>query len=50
MGLGPADSVIATLRGYAEAGVTDLCIRFVGEDQRAQLERFSAEVLPALRD
>ena len=48
MGLGPADAVIAALRGYAEAGVTDLCIRFVGEDQRAQLERFTAEVLPAL--
>ena len=50
MGLGPADAVIAALRGYAEAGVTDLCIRFVGEDQRAQLERFTEEVLPALRD
>ena len=50
MGLGPADAVISALRGYAEAGVTDLCIRFVGEDQRAQLERFTEEVLPALRD
>jgi len=50
MGLGPAEAVIAALRGYAEAGVTDLCIRFVGEDQRAQLERFTEEVLPALRD
>ena len=50
MGLGPADAVISALRGYATAGVTDLCIRFVGEDQRAQLERFTAEVLPALRD
>jgi alkanesulfonate monooxygenase SsuD/methylene tetrahydromethanopterin reductase-like flavin-dependent oxidoreductase (luciferase family) len=50
MGLGPAEAVIAALRGYAEAGVTDLCIRFVGEEQRAQLERFTEEVLPALRD
>src|SRR5712692_2823075 len=48
MGLGPAEVVIATLRRYAEAGVTDLCLRFVGDDQLAQLERFTAEVLPAL--
>jgi alkanesulfonate monooxygenase SsuD/methylene tetrahydromethanopterin reductase-like flavin-dependent oxidoreductase (luciferase family) len=49
MGLGPADVVIAALRRYADAGVTDLCIRFVGDDQLAQLERFSREVLPALQ-
>ncbi len=48
MGLGPADVVIAALRRYAAAGATDLCIRFVGDDQRAQMERFTAEVLPAL--
>jgi alkanesulfonate monooxygenase SsuD/methylene tetrahydromethanopterin reductase-like flavin-dependent oxidoreductase (luciferase family) len=48
MGLGPADVVIATLRRYAAAGVTDLCIRFAGDDQLAQFERFTAEVLPAL--
>jgi len=36
-------------RRVAAAGVTDLCIRFVGDDQRAQLERFTTEVLPALR-
>ena len=48
MGLGPADVVIATLRRYAESDVTDLCIRFVGDDQLAQLERFTTEVLPAL--
>ncbi len=47
---GPADVVIAALRRYAAAGVSDLCIRFVGDDQLAQLERFTAEVLPALRD
>jgi alkanesulfonate monooxygenase SsuD/methylene tetrahydromethanopterin reductase-like flavin-dependent oxidoreductase (luciferase family) len=49
MGLGPADAVIAALNRYAAAGVTDLCIRFVGDDQLAQLERFTAEVLPALK-
>jgi alkanesulfonate monooxygenase SsuD/methylene tetrahydromethanopterin reductase-like flavin-dependent oxidoreductase (luciferase family) len=48
MGLGPADAVIAALQRYADAGVTDLCIRFVGDDQLAQFERFTAEVLPAL--
>jgi len=49
MGLGPAPVVIAALRRYAEAGVTDLCLRFVGDDQLAQLERFTREVLPALK-
>ena len=50
MGLGPAEVVIAARRRYAAAGVTDLCIRFVGDDQLAQLDRFTADVLPALRD
>jgi alkanesulfonate monooxygenase SsuD/methylene tetrahydromethanopterin reductase-like flavin-dependent oxidoreductase (luciferase family) len=50
MGLGPAPAVIETLRRYAEAGVTDLCVRFVGDDQMPQLERFTREVLPALRE
>ena len=36
-------------RQFAAGGVTDLCIRFVGDDQRAQLERFTTDVLPALR-
>lgn len=49
MGLGPPDEVIAALRRYAAQGVTDLCIRFVGDDQLAQFERFTTEVLPALR-
>jgi alkanesulfonate monooxygenase SsuD/methylene tetrahydromethanopterin reductase-like flavin-dependent oxidoreductase (luciferase family) len=49
MGLGPAEAVVAALRRYGEAGATDLCIRFVGDQQLAQLERFTAEVLPALR-
>ena len=48
MGLGPAAAVTAALGRYAEAGVTDLCLRFVGDDQLAQLERFTREVLPRL--
>jgi len=40
--------VIGALRRYADAGVTDLCVRFVGDDQQAQLERFTKEVLPAV--
>ena len=46
---GPADVVISMLRQYEAAGVTDVCIRFSGEDQREQLARFSREVLPAFR-
>ena len=49
MGLGPAEAVTAALQRYAAAGVSDLCIRFVGDDQLAQLERFTDEVLPSLR-
>ncbi|HEX6079464.1 MAG TPA: LLM class flavin-dependent oxidoreductase [Methylomirabilota bacterium] len=49
MGLGPAPVVTELLGRYAAAGVTDLCIRFIGGDQQAQLERFSAEVLPGFR-
>jgi alkanesulfonate monooxygenase SsuD/methylene tetrahydromethanopterin reductase-like flavin-dependent oxidoreductase (luciferase family) len=48
MGLGPPDAVVAALHRYGAAGVTDLCIRFVGDDQLAQFERFTAQVLPAL--
>lgn len=49
MGLGPAPVVIETIARYAAAGVTDLCIRFIGNDQLAQLDRFTTDVLPALR-
>jgi alkanesulfonate monooxygenase SsuD/methylene tetrahydromethanopterin reductase-like flavin-dependent oxidoreductase (luciferase family) len=49
MGLGPKDVVCEALQRYAAAGVTDLCVRFIGDDQQAQLERFTAEVLPRLR-
>src|SRR6266508_3014692 len=38
MGLGPTHAVIAALRRYADAGVTDLCLRFVGDDQFQQFE------------
>jgi alkanesulfonate monooxygenase SsuD/methylene tetrahydromethanopterin reductase-like flavin-dependent oxidoreductase (luciferase family) len=47
MGLGPAASVIDTLKRYEEAGATDLCIRFAGTDQLSQLETFVREVVPA---
>jgi hypothetical protein len=49
MGLGPAPVVTELLGRYAAAGVTDLCVRFIGHDQQAQLERFTAEVLPGFR-
>ena len=48
MGLGPAEEVAGALGQYRAAGVTDLCIRFAGADQLEQMERFTAEVLPAL--
>jgi alkanesulfonate monooxygenase SsuD/methylene tetrahydromethanopterin reductase-like flavin-dependent oxidoreductase (luciferase family) len=47
MGLGTPGAVIDTLKRYEAAGVTDLCIRFAGTDQLAQLERFVKDVLPA---
>ena len=47
MGLGPAAAVVETLKRYEAAGVTDLCVRFAGTDQLAQLDRFIREVVPA---
>ena len=47
MGLGPAAKVIETLKLYEAAGVTDLCVRFAGTDQIAQLEQFIRDVAPA---
>ena len=47
MGLGPPEETIRMLEEYAAAGVTDLCIRFSGEDQRDQLDRFIRDVWPA---
>lgn len=49
MGLGPATAVADVLKRYEAAGVSDLCIRLVGENQVAQLRRFIAEVLPLMR-
>jgi alkanesulfonate monooxygenase SsuD/methylene tetrahydromethanopterin reductase-like flavin-dependent oxidoreductase (luciferase family) len=49
MGLGPAPAVIETLKRYEAAGVTDLCVRFAGTDQIAQLEQFICDVAPAFR-
>ena len=49
MGLGPPDVVIEALQRYEAAGATDLCVRFVGDNQLAQLEQFTTEILPALR-
>ena len=48
MGLGPPSLVIDTLKRYEAAGVTDLCIRFAGSDQSAQLEHFIDAVVPVL--
>jgi alkanesulfonate monooxygenase SsuD/methylene tetrahydromethanopterin reductase-like flavin-dependent oxidoreductase (luciferase family) len=47
MGLGPPPAVIETLKRYEAAGVTDLCMRFAGTDQVAQLEQFIRHVAPA---
>jgi DNA-binding Lrp family transcriptional regulator len=47
MGLGPARATIDMIECYRAAGVTDLCIRLVGDDQVAQLEQFIDEVVPA---
>ena len=47
MGLGAPNEVIDTLKRYESAGVTDLCIRFAGTDQLAQIERFVRDVAPA---
>jgi alkanesulfonate monooxygenase SsuD/methylene tetrahydromethanopterin reductase-like flavin-dependent oxidoreductase (luciferase family) len=49
MGLGPAAAVIDVMQRYQAAGVTDLCVRLVGEDQVAQLQWFIRDVLPSLR-
>jgi hypothetical protein len=46
MGLGPASTVIDMIKRYETAGVTDLCIRLVGDDVVAQLEQFIKEVVP----
>jgi alkanesulfonate monooxygenase SsuD/methylene tetrahydromethanopterin reductase-like flavin-dependent oxidoreductase (luciferase family) len=49
MGQGPAPVVLDTIARYRDAGVTDLCVRFVGNDQIEQLDRFTRDVLPQVR-
>jgi alkanesulfonate monooxygenase SsuD/methylene tetrahydromethanopterin reductase-like flavin-dependent oxidoreductase (luciferase family) len=47
MGLGPPRAVVDVLKRYADAGATDICIRFAGTDQVPQMERFIRDVAPA---
>ena len=44
---GTPDEIAARMREFADAGADHLIVRFAGWDQRAQWERFEAEVLPA---
>ena len=44
---GPPAEIAAKMREFADAGADHLVVRFAGWDQRAQWERFEAEVLPA---
>ena len=46
IGLVPGEAVAEALKQFEGTGVTDLCIRFAGNGQFAQLERFTKEVLP----
>lgn len=39
---GPADTVVERISNYVDAGVEELVVRFVGDDQRQQLRRFQA--------
>ena len=48
--LGDTSEVIAKLRALAEAGVDQFNIYLMNGDEMEQLERFAADVLPALRD
>lgn len=47
---GDAQSCVDRLRGFVEAGVTDIVLRFGGDDQSVQLERATRDILPRLRD
>lgn len=47
-GVGSAEDVAAVLMRFAAAGVTDLIVRFAGDDQVEQLERFTEDVRPSL--
>jgi alkanesulfonate monooxygenase SsuD/methylene tetrahydromethanopterin reductase-like flavin-dependent oxidoreductase (luciferase family) len=46
--LGDGDAIVARIRAYAEAGVTDLMLGFADFPETVMLERFAARVLPAL--
>ena len=46
---GTAGTVAAWLEEFTAAGVTTAICRFAALDQPGQVERFAAEVLPALR-
>ena len=48
--LGDASEVIAKLRALADAGVDQFNVYLMNGDEMEQLERFAADVLPALRD
>jgi alkanesulfonate monooxygenase SsuD/methylene tetrahydromethanopterin reductase-like flavin-dependent oxidoreductase (luciferase family) len=44
---GPPSAVIEKIRAYVEAGCTTPILRFASWDQKGQLERALAEVMPA---
>lgn len=46
---GDAASCLERLRGFVEAGVRHIVLRFGGGDQTEQLERMTREILPKLR-
>jgi alkanesulfonate monooxygenase SsuD/methylene tetrahydromethanopterin reductase-like flavin-dependent oxidoreductase (luciferase family) len=46
---GPAASVIAKIRAYVDVGCTTPILRFASWDQKGQLTRALAEVMPAVR-
>jgi len=47
---GTPDECIEKLQRLIEAGCRSFSVRFASPDQFGQVERFTAEVLPALRD
>jgi alkanesulfonate monooxygenase SsuD/methylene tetrahydromethanopterin reductase-like flavin-dependent oxidoreductase (luciferase family) len=47
LAFGPPQAVIEKIATYAEAGYTTIVLRFTSPDQRGQLDRCMAEVLPA---
>lgn len=46
---GDAESCVERLRGFVDAGVRHIVLRFGGDDQSAQLERATRDILPHLR-